>query len=84
MSIRYFGFYFSCNADRSTNDYTVYVEMKKFGSTVKLAPRYKNIEANNLYEIEMDEDDLRLFGQMCIEMANAMKLDRQSSQQGAA
>jgi len=73
MSTAYYGFYFSSSADGSSNDYTVYVELQENGGTVNLALRYKNAEPNPLYEIEMDEDDLALFGQMCINLANTMK-----------
>ena len=75
MSVTYYGFYFSANADGSANDCTVHVEMQKNGGTVKLAPRYKNSEPNSLYEIEMDENDLALFGQMCIDLSRTMKAD---------
>jgi len=75
MSVKYFGFYFSSNADGSANDYTIFVELQKNGGTVKIAPRYKNSDPNSLYEIEMDEDDLALFGKMCIDLASTMKND---------
>lgn len=80
MSTTYYGFYFSANADGSANDYTVNIELQENGGTVKLAPRYKNAEPNSLYEIEMDENDLALFGQMCIDLSNTMKADK--SQKG--
>jgi len=79
MSTAYYGFYFSSSADGTANGYTVYVELHKNGGTVTIAPRYKNSDPNSLYEIEMDEDDLALFGQMCIDLANTMKADHEKS-----
>lgn len=68
MSVQYFGFYFSCNTDKSANDYTVYAELDEDGD-VKLSIRYKNAEPNSLYQITMDANDLNKFGKMCCDMA---------------
>lgn len=64
MSEQLMGLYFSCNADKSAHDYTIYVEGIS-ASTVKIGARYKNSERNSLYEIEMDADDLQRFGDLC-------------------
>ena len=74
MSVQYYGFYFSCNADSSANDKTVYVELLRDGNAVRLGARYKNSEPNHLYEIEMDSNDLRMFGEMCIDLSTKMRL----------
>jgi hypothetical protein len=72
MSEQKVGFYFSCDADGSPNDHTIYVEQRNEG-TVTLGARYKNSEPNHLYEIEMDADDLQAFGQMCLALAQQMR-----------
>lgn len=71
MSEQRLGFFFSCNADKSTNDYTIYVQGEALG-TVVMGARYKNSEPNHLYEICMDADDLVTFGNMCIDLAKRM------------
>ena len=77
MSNQLAGFYFSCTADKSANDYTIYVEeVPRDGQTVKLAARYKNSEPNNLYEMILDADDLEAFGQKCLDHARHMKARR--------
>lgn len=59
------GFYYSSNMDRSANDHTIYVESNSQGDYV-LGVRYKNSERSTLYEIELNADDLIIFGQMLI------------------
>lgn len=73
MSNQNFGFYFSCNADRTANDYTIYVESSDDGETVKLGARYKSSQPNTLYEILMDSEDLEVFGHMCLSLSSRMK-----------
>lgn len=73
MSNQNFGFYFSCNADGTANDYTIYVESSDDGETVKLGARYKNSQPNTLYEISMDSEDLDVFGHMCLSLSSRMK-----------
>lgn len=68
-----YGFYFSSNADRSANDYCIYVDSDKEEQTVTLAPRYKNSGRNHLYEMTLDPDDLILFGKMCSNFGEWMK-----------
>lgn len=68
------GFYFSCNADLSAHDYTIFVEQRK-EDTVTIGARNKNSEPNSLYEMEMDAEDLYAFGQMCIGLPNQVRLD---------
>lgn len=72
MSDQLSGFYFSCDADRSTHDYAVYVQSRD-SLTVSVGARYKNAEEESLYQIMMDADDLAIFGQMCIDFAKIMK-----------
>jgi hypothetical protein len=62
------GFYFSCNADKSANSQTIYVD-RLSRTNVVLGARYKNCERNHLYEMEMDAEDLQKFGEMCIDLA---------------
>lgn len=69
MSEQRLGFYFSCNADRSANDYTIYVEQRSEEQVVTLGARYKNSDPSSLYEIDMDADDLKTFGQMCVDLS---------------
>lgn len=71
MSEQLLGFYFSCNADKSAHDKTIFVDAVD-RSMVRLGARYKNCEPNSLYEIEMDVEDLQKFGQMCIDVAKQM------------
>lgn len=78
MSEQKVGFYFSCNADKSAHDHTVYVTQGN-GNYVVLGARYKNSEASSLYEMMMDPEDLLAFGQMCINLATAL---RQSDKEG--
>jgi hypothetical protein len=70
MSEQKLGFFFSCNADLSEYDHTIYVQYVQTSSnTIVIGARYKSCDPNHLYEIEMDTDDLRIFGQMCRDLA---------------
>lgn len=73
MSEQRAGFYFSCNADKSAHDYTIYVDATGFDNVVNVGARYKNAERSGVHEIMMDVEDLERFGQMCIDLARQMK-----------
>jgi hypothetical protein len=73
MSEQRAGFYFSCNADGSAHDYTLYVQQTDSRNVVNIGARYKNADRNSIYEIDLDANDLYRFGHMCIDLALQMK-----------
>ena len=77
MSEQKSGFFFSCNADKSAHDYTIFAQSNEMGN-IQIGARYKNSPENKSYEIEMDADDLVTFGNMCIDLA--AQLRRKSEQ----
>lgn len=72
MCEQLFGCYFSSNADRTANDYTIYLAMAQRG-IVTMSIRYKNAEPKSLYEIDLDAEDLQTFGQMCLDLSKWMQ-----------
>lgn len=82
MSEQAVGGYFTCNADKSAHDFTIYLIGKPGEDTVTLAPRYKNAESNHLYEQIMDANDLRSFGEFCISIANLMQAGNETKSLG--
>jgi hypothetical protein len=72
MSNQLFGFYFTGDADKSTHDRTIFVDVARNGNAV-IEARYKNAEHNTLYTIELDHEDLECFGAMCINLAKQMR-----------
>lgn len=72
---RYFGFYFTSNADGSANDHTLYGQMSNHANTIKLGARYKNSEPSHLYEIELDAKDLRLLAKQLLATANMLEME---------
>ena len=71
MSVQRIAVAFSCNADASAHDRTIYLQQTD-EETVKVGARYKNSEPNHLYELEMDADDLRDFARLCEAIANQL------------
>jgi hypothetical protein len=72
MSEQAMGFYFTCNADKSAHDHTIYVQQRTGDDTITLGARYKNAEPNHLYEIEMDAADLLRFAELCVNLVQSM------------
>lgn len=59
MSIQLLNINFSCNADKSANDHSIFIQSSDCSDTVKVGAIYKNSERSHLYEMEMDSEDLR-------------------------
>jgi hypothetical protein len=74
MSEQAISFFFSCNADKSAHDHTLYVQQSAPGAnTVTIGARYRNANPSHLYEIELDPADLISFGNMCQQLGKIME-----------
>ena len=73
MENRRFGLYFSSNDDIAT----IHIRIANDPEIAKIVVRSKNAEYNQDYEIELDSNDLELFGQMCIDLSEKMRRDHE-------
>lgn len=66
-----FAYTFSSNADGSSNDYGIYI--KGDLEAVTMGCRYKNSEPSEMYEMMMNQRDLRVLARILTTIADQME-----------